>query len=1634
MAWETLKQTLLTDTAALFDKNASDEHTADLHSITSALLGRFAAEDLRNRTADNIYGMVYGLRRFMQTWDVRSPKVRILNPDIARHGWESKSTVLVALCENIPFCTASVRGELNRRGLGVLCIASCNLQALRDSKGELQQVLNSDSSHDAPRRLNGAESSQPITQVAEDHRLSDESLLYFELTRHSNLDDLAELRDTLTEILEDVGHVVRDFDAMRERLASAHDLVLASEIVDEDYRNEAAEFLAWLRKDHLTFLGYEYLTVAEGLVQAVPEQRLGVLRSRPSRGVSNLQHETETMPTTELLRRQLSFGKSRTRARVHRQVYPDYVEIKQYDPTGQVLGQHRFLGLFTADVYGMDPAQIPIVRRKLGQVIERSGLSANEHDGRELKRVLEMMPRDELFQSSSADLYRIAAGVNRIQERRQTRLFVRRDPRGNFVSCLLYMPRDLYSTQQRIRIQSILSDTFAAEEAEFNTQFTESVLVRVYIVLRVDPKRQLEFDLQEIEEQIVQATLAWGDRLRNSLVEEFGEERGEQLMRELGEGFAAGYQDDFDPRVAVLDIKNLLRLKSPQGLALHLYRQLEEADNHLKFRLYRESDPLPLSDVLPILEDLGLRVVAERAYPVRHHQGKRYWIQEFSLIYSLAAEIDLQSVKEEFEDAFARIWNGEAESDTFNRLLLGSRLAWREIALLRAYACYFGQINFPYSRAYIAQTMADHLPISGLIVELFLTRFSPAFDGDEDWRIQREESLAEKIYDALDQVPNLGQDRIIRHFVDAIRATLRTNFFQESDRGAPKDYFSFKIRPSDIPEVPRPVPMFEIYVYSPRVEGVHLRGGKVARGGLRWSDRLEDFRTEVLGLVKAQQVKNAVIVPVGAKGGFVAKRLRADMSRDEIQAEGIACYQTFIRGLLDITDNREEDRVTRPSLTVCKDEPDPYLVVAADKGTASFSDIANELALEYDFWLGDAFASGGSVGYDHKKMGITARGAWVSVERHFRELGINVATDEVSVIGIGDMSGDVFGNGMLLSEHLCLVAAFNHLHIFIDPNPDAQASFRERERLFGLPRSGWGDYDTQLISEGGGVFSRSSKSIPISPQMRERFSITAASLTPNQLISAILKSKVDLLWNGGIGTYVKAHSESHTDVGDKANDALRVDAQDLQCRVIGEGGNLGITQLARIEYGMNGGRSNTDFIDNAGGVDCSDHEVNIKILLNTIVSRGDMTTKNRNELLEGMTEDVARLVLGNNYRQVQTISLAEFEARHRGGEYQRLISHLEDAGGLDRELEFIPSDEALTERAVQGKGLTRPELAVLVSYSKSLLKEQLIGSDLARDARMDAVIATAFPRSLVDAYPEDVKEHRLVREIMCTQLANDMVNRMGLSYVMRQVKATGVEMVDVARAYSAMLDIYGVAELWDQIEALDFEAKAETQLEMMLELIRLIKRATRWVLRNRRREIDTNKIVEEFAASNARLGSELKELLRGRAAEHFAQRREFYIDAGIDPEMGDRVALCSQAHINLALIDVANSTHCDLIDAAKLYYSLGERLELDWFGAQIASSVVDNEWQAMARESYLEDLQWQQCTLARGVISLHRTGEAGCDDIVDCLDAWEEQQRPLLKRWRDMLSELQAVTVPDFAMYAVANRELLDLAQSTRQG
>ncbi len=1613
MSWQQGKQRLLADLLAEIGRLLVPGQALLVKDFASQLMATFPAEDLKGRQLSDLYGYIVGSWAYLQNLS-ECNKVRVFNPEYTKHGWQLGHTVVSVCSPNMPFITDSVRGELNQRNITVHTIQSTIVRVIRNEQSELVELLPARSEKAPPKSC----------------RLQEEVLLYMEIGRHSSQSDLDEIQCVITEILEDVAIVVSDFRAMGERCNVAQVDVASTPGLEQADLDELQAFLSWLSNRHFTFLGYEELAVeydnGAPRVSLVADSQLGILRRRGSFSQVDLFNEiNRASSNAPLSERQLIFSKSSVRSRVHRLVYPDYISVKRFDRDGLLMGEHRFMGLYTSQTYTTSPNDIPILRVKIARVLERSGLGADSHEGRYLARVLEVFPRDELFQSSLDELFVTAMAVNQIQERRQIRLFTRLDSFGKFVNCLVYTPRDIYRTELRAKIEQVLSDAYGAQECEFTTFFSESILTRTHFVLRVDPTKKIDVDVKALEEEIKQVTMSWQDHLHKYLLEEYGEEKSTKIFKDYGGAFPPGYMDDFEPRAAVDDIAKFSSLINDTDIAMGFYRVLGEDENQARFRLFHLDRPMPLSDVMPILENLGLRVLGERPYAIITTSGKKFWVHEFSLEFSLATTININKVSVVFQEAFSRVWFGDAESDAFNRLILGAELDWREIAMLRAYSRYMKQIQFGFSGNYIAETLANHTEITCAIVNIFNRRFDP--DSSDQ---AAEDALEQEIITALDSVENLSEDRIIRQYLAIIKATLRTNFFQLTGDGTRKAYFSFKLFPGDIPDLPLPVPMFEIFVYSPWVEGVHLRGGKVARGGLRWSDRQEDFRTEVLGLVKAQQVKNAVIVPTGAKGGFVAKQLPGEGGREALQQEGVRCYKTFIQGLLDITDNLQGNEVLVPPRVVRKDEDDTYLVVAADKGTATFSDIANEISAKYDFWLGDAFASGGSVGYDHKKMGITAKGAWVSVQRHFREMGVDVQSTDFTVVGVGDMAGDVFGNGMLLSEHIQLVCAFNHLHIFVDPDPDSASSFKERQRLFDLPRSSWQDYNSELISRGGGIFLRSAKSITISDEMKRCFDIGEDKLTPAELIHAVLQAPVDLLWNGGIGTYIKSSAESHADVGDKANDVLRVDGAQLRCKVIGEGGNLGVTQLGRIEYALNGGRCNTDFIDNAAGVDCSDHEVNIKILLNAAMTAGDMTEKQRNSLLESMTDSVSELVLENNYRQTQAISLAEREALFRTGEYRRLIQGMEESGRLNRQLEFIPEDEVLMERRGNGKGLTRPELSVLISYTKSQLKEELVSSSVPENAYMAQAVETAFPAKLRQQYPELIHGHRLHREIVATQVANDLVNHMGITFIDRLSQSTGAGTADIAQAYITARDALDMHNLWEQVEALDYKVSAAIQMELMASLMRLVRRSSRWFVRNRRSELDPAAEISLFKAELDAMNKQLPSLVTGELNSEREKYLNHFLDAGVPSGLAEMVANSALLYPCLGVVDAAHSIDAPVSKVAEVYFLLAHELELDWFARQLADLQIENYWQAMARESYRDDLEWQLRALTVGAMR-HLCSKG---DVPTCIGRWMEQQSTMVERWCNLLNELHSAESKEFAMYSVAIRELLDMAQSSKFG
>ena len=1586
------------------------DHSA-VAQFCSQFFGIATLAELEVRQDADLLGCTLSAWRFVQQMPGGDVKLRVFNPDTEQHGWQSTHSIVEVLHRDLPFLVDSVRMELTRQGYAIHNLYNSIVHVERDQSGNLKKLL------------------APGAQAADARA---ESVMYIEIDRATNASDLSALQKGLLAALDTVRATVQDFSAMRERVQALISQLNSrrKQYFSRDERAEAVAFLEWLLDDHFTFLGYECFAINEGL----PEQRLG-LRTDASLGALALNPRDENLeglPDTVTAYLQapllLSFAKASQLSRVHRPAYPDYVSVREVDADGNVLLEHRFMGLYTSRVYSALVDHIPHVRRKVAYVREVSGFIPRSHLAKELEQVLQVLPRDDLFQTPVDELAQTAIAIVQMQERNQIRVFLRRGNYGRFYYCLAFVPRDVYSTDIRRTIQEVLTRRVEASESEFWTYFSESTLARTQFILRVDPTKPLDIDPVKIEQEVVRACRNWQDEFRDRLLESLGEARATDVLAHLGDGFPPGYSDRFTPATGVVDLQTLLGLTEAEPLAMSFYQPLAQKPGVLHCKLYHLNESLPLSDVIPVLENLGLRVLGEFPFRVVQADGTQFWIHDFEFTFGAGASLDIQETNALFRDAFAAVWSGQAENDAFNRLVLLAGLPWRDVALLRAYARYLKQIRLGFELPYIASTLVAHADIARELVRLFRTRFYLARKLSADDLAEMQGKLERAILGALDDVAVLNEDRILRRYLDLIKATLRTNFYQNDDEGDAREYLSLKFDPTQIPELPLPRPMFEIFVYSPRVEGVHLRGGKVARGGLRWSDREEDYRTEVLGLVKAQQVKNAVIVPVGAKGGFVPRRLPLGGSRDEVQQEAIACYRLFIQGLLDITDNLVDGKVVPPANVVRHDGDDPYLVVAADKGTATFSDIANEIAAGYGFWLGDAFASGGSAGYDHKKMGITARGAWVSVQRHFRELGLNVQTDPISVIGIGDMAGDVFGNGLLQSRSLKLVAAFNHQHIFIDPDPDPETSYQERQRLFALPRSSWTDYDSSLISEGGGVFARSLKQITLTPQMRACFGIEAERLTPTELIHQLLKAPVDLIWNGGIGTYVKGSMETHADVGDKANDALRVNGRDLRCRVVGEGGNLGLTQLGRIEFCLAGGALNTDFIDNAGGVDCSDHEVNIKILLNEVVAAQDMTAKQRNTLLASMTDAVADLVLANNYKQTQAISLAQRQAAQTMGEYQRFISAMESSGKLNRALEFIPDDEQLTERKANGKGLTRAELSVLISYSKADLKEALVASDVPEDPYLARELETAFPQVLLKRHAKALASHRLHREIVSTQLANNLVNHMGITFLRRLVQSTGASISDVARAWVVARDVFHLQTHFAGIEALDHQVAAEVQLELMDELMRLGRRASRWFIRNRRSQLLPEREVEHFAPCIETLAKRFDQLLEGEVRELWEARFNRYVEAGVPEAIARVVAGTGHAYTLLGIVEAADATGQNAERVAQVFFALGSQLHLPWFSQQVNSLPVDNHWQALARESYRDDLDWQ-------VRSMTVAALQGGDDKqpVDALVAeWISRNQALVQRWQAMLAELRSVGAGDYAIVAVAMRELLDLAQHAR--
>ncbi|WP_340539850.1 NAD-glutamate dehydrogenase [Nocardioides sp. GXZ039] len=1583
----------------------------DVEGLIRAYYRHVAPEDLLDRSDADVYGGLASHYKLASNRPQGTAQVRVVTPAPGEHGWSAGGhTVVEVVVDDMPFLVDSLTMELSRQLRDVHLVVHPQFDVERTITGDLVSV--------AP-VADGA--SEP-----EDGRIR-ESWMHVEIDRIREGDDPAAVVDDVQRVLRDVRESVEDWSKMNDRITEiVTELDEDPPPLDADELRQASELLTWLADGHFTFLGYREYTLDrveidgedEDVLRAVPGTGLGILRSDQvlSESFGRLPDPVKAKAREKTL---LVLAKANSRATVHRPAYLDYVGVKTFDADGEVNGERRFLGLFSSAAYTESLLRIPLVREKVQAVLQGSGFDPQSHAGKALLDTLETYPRDDLFHTPVEELGPLAEAAMQARERRAVRMFIRKDTYGRYVSVLVYLPRDRYNTGVREKFVQILKDRLGADDVEFNVRINESTTARVHFVVHRKPGESLpDIDTGDLERRLSEASRSWRDDFIAAVIAEYGEEVGSILGRRYLDSFPEAYKEDFAPRTASVDLGRLEAIPGDEGLDHSLYQDVDAGTGEARLKLYRIGSPLSLSEILPMLSSMGVEVVDERPYTLVGLERPSH-IYEFGLRYPGKLPEDSRAP---FEEAIWAVEQGLTEIDGFNALVLGAQISWRDAVVLRAYAKYMKQCGSPFALDYIEDALLSNVAITQMLIDLFGARFDPDRSRDE------EDDVARRIEAALDDVASLDHDRILRSYLDHIQGTLRTNYYQyttaptgDAPPGQPHSYISLKLDPSAIPDMPEPRPAYEIFVYSPKVEGVHLRFGLVARGGLRWSDRRDDFRTEVLGLVKAQMVKNTVIVPVGAKGGFFAKALPDPaVDRDAWLAEGIACYKTFISGLLDVTDNLVDGKTVPPDRVVRHDGDDSYLVVAADKGTASFSDIANGVAEAYDFWLGDAFASGGSVGYDHKSMGITARGAWVSVQRHFREMGVDCQTEEFTCVGIGDMSGDVFGNGMLCSKTTRLVAAFDHRDIFIDPDPDAATSYDERKRLFELPRSSWEDYDSSLISKGGGVFSRSAKSVKLNPEIRAALGIAGnvEKLTPNELIRAILLAPADLLWNGGIGTYVKAEDETNAEVGDKANDAIRVDGGELRVRCVGEGGNLGLTQRGRIEYAIAGGRVNTDFIDNSAGVDTSDHEVNLKILLDRVVKAGDMTHKQRNTLLAEMTDEVASLVLADNYDQNIALANAAYNAAPLLHVQESWIKKLERDGVISREREALPTPRQVQQRIERGVGLTVPELAVVLAWTKIVLANELIETDLPDDPYLNTDLTTYFPEAIQERFPERIAEHPLRREIIVTRVVNDLINGAGMTYWPRLAGETGASAAELTRANFVAREIFGSLPLRKELETYDNTLPASVLTQMRIEMRTLVERGSRWLVTNRRPPLDSQGLVDQFTGPMQATIAELPDLMLGRELDGFEKRKAALVKKDVPEDLATKVATLPTAYQLLNVIEIAGREKMEPAEVARIYFAIGERLGLPVLVEQILSLPRDDQWQTMARATLRDDLYAVHAQLTSQVISETSSDQSAAER----LEAWVKDDDVRINRAATTLAQICSDGDVDLARMSVGLR------------
>ncbi len=1558
--------------------------------------GGFAAAFFRQVPAEDVAGWkpqeLESVAESMHGWAlVRKPghqKVRVFTPEPKLNGFSHHHTVIEIVNDDMSFIIDSISAELAARGLAIEVLFHPILTVMRDGAGKLA--------------AKGAELVESHVFIRLEQLLSDA--------------DAASLADRLYSILDDVRAATGDWHAMLEKVGQ----VIAAQ---DDKNAEARDFLVYIQKNNFTFLGYRAFRFTEnGKTQSrpAPGSDLGIMRNNKTLYFGHGADSPEVRALKGAAGPVMICKLIDKYSTVHRRVPLDAVVVKMTDKQGNLAGMHLFLGLFTSSTYSCRTADVPLVRAKVAGTIHRAGFAAGTHDRTALEHILEKMPRDELFQVTEDELSTIALGILRLQSKQRVALFTHMDPMRQYMSCLVYVPRDRYNTKFRSDAAAILEAALQGRVTNHFTSLDDSALARVLFTINLGGKQPSDFDRAATERQLIDIGREWDERLREVLVDAHGKREGLAQAQTYGRAFTTAYHESIDINNAVHDVRRLEALgHSGEAIAVDLYRLTDAAAGTARLKVYHSGNPVPLSAIMPVLENMGLKCISEMPYEVRPQgAASSVWIHDFAL--DGAEGIDLDTVKKNFEEAFLQVWKERAENDGLNQLVLRANLTWREVMILRTYSSFMRQARFPFSRTYVEQVLGLYPQIAAELVKLFKDMHDPAAKTKE-----RGKASGARIIEMLQSVQKLDHDRILRGFKMLIEKTLRTSYFQVDADGHPKTSLAVKLDSKNITDLPLPRPYVEIFVYSTRVEAVHLRGGEIARGGIRWSDRADDFRTEVLSLMKSQMVKNTVIVPVGAKGGFIVKQPPKTGGREAYQKEGVECYKIFVSALLDITDNNVGGKVVRPKNVVCHDGIDPYLVVAADKGTATFSDIANEISRKADFWLQDAFASGGSAGYDHKAIGITARGGWESVKRHFREMDKDIQKEPFTLVGVGDMAGDVFGNAMLLSKQMKLVGAFNHVHIFCDPEPDIAASFAERARMF-KERLGWDAYDKSKLSAGGMIYERSAKTLKLTPQIKKCFGIDESEVTPDELMRAILKAEVELLWFGGIGTFLKSSRQSNADADDKSNDNLRINASEVRALVIGEGANLGCTQLARVEYARRGGRINTDFVDNSGGVDCSDHEVNIKILLADVRARGKMTLPARNKLLEQMTDDVAALVLRDNYQQTQALSLLEYRAKSELGVYAEFIRDLEKAGLINRQLEGLPDEETLTRLGRDGIGLTRPELSVLLAYAKMTLYTQLLKSSIPDDPALERLLFDYFPARL-HKYDAEIRAHKLKREIIATQVVNTLVNRMGPVFVRTRVLKTGASAEEVIKAFMIVVDAFGIEEAWAAVEALDNKVPGRVQMAALFEVSQMVKRGVTWFLRfGRSGGLRIEAEIDTFKPGIETLKKGLGRALSDVAREELKKTEAKLAERGMPQALAAEISVLGLLSSANDIISISRHVKGDLGAITTAYFLTGDKLGLDWLRRQASQLTPENSWAARAISGLLDDFYAHQAALTEAILRHAKKGKQNA--IEDWFRAHEDQVAKVLQ----LVAEMKAEAAVKLEMLTLVSQRVGQLVDQVR--